>query len=78
MFDIATGNVLTLTKNTRVVSAVHGFDTLDEEELKKIYGDPPMFDWMEWPDCMYRLYDEKDAYMMLMGLYDSCKVPVIC
>ena len=78
VFDIATGNLLTLTKNMKIVTGFHGFDEIEEEELKKVYGDPPMFDWIDWPVQMYRLENESDAYLMLMGLYDSCKVPVIC
>ena len=33
------------------MSAVKGFKKLDEKEVKEIYGDPPKYENLKWPEC---------------------------
>jgi hypothetical protein len=61
------------------MSAVKGFRKLDEKEVKEMYGDPPKYADLKWPDCN-RVLDSnsKQNTWTFSGYFDCCKIPVVC
>jgi hypothetical protein len=59
-----------------VKSAYLGFDQLKNSRIKEIYGDPPVFEDLDWPETMRKIQGPDSAHWVLMGK-DSYLVPII-
>jgi hypothetical protein len=58
--------------------AIKGFRRLEVQEVKDIYGDPPVYTNLKWP-VNNRVLDSssnKNTWTM-SGYFDCCKIPVI-
>ena len=52
---------------------------MTHKQIKKIYGNPPFYPWLKWPETNRILEDKSvKAHWTLMGFWDMCKIPVIC
>jgi hypothetical protein len=49
VWDIENGTILKLTEDCLVSHAISGFKTLTEVQIRGIYGDPPIYNWLKWP-----------------------------
>ena len=70
--------MLKLDEDKIVTHAIHGFDKLRMSDIKKLYGDPPRFTKMKWPDAVRVMDEEKGAHWTMMGLAKAIKVPIVC
>jgi hypothetical protein len=50
VWDIEHGTILKITGKNTVSHALFGFESLNQFELKQIYGNPPVFEPLEFPD----------------------------
>jgi hypothetical protein len=78
VWDIQHGTVLKLVECREITHAVRGFAPLEMKEITDLYGDPPMFMALNFPDAVTHLDSEEGAYMCLLGTFDAAKVAVIC
>ena len=78
VWDIKTGAVLKLSEGKQITHAMLGFQKLSEEQLTEMYGSPPIFDGLKFPDQNNQLMPEDKAHWTFTGFFDSCKVAVIC
>jgi hypothetical protein len=60
-----------------VVHALRGLKELDSDELKKIYGEPPTFNHLCWPETTQKLETEKDAHWIFIEKDQAYMVAVI-
>lgn len=58
------GPILKLGDGFRITKAVLGYENMSEKDIKKMYGDPPIFN--------------KSAHIAFMGLFEACRVPIVC
>ena len=55
-----------------------GFRKLTSNEIINMYGDPPVFNALRWPETNRMMDREENAHWIFVGRTDACKVPVIC
>jgi hypothetical protein len=61
-----------------VVNATIGLNTLSKEEIIRMYGNPPIFNNLKWPETTKKLNKNVPGnYWVLMGYFESAFVPVI-
>jgi hypothetical protein len=77
IWDIPNGAILKLGENREVLRAICGYETLKPEKIKELYGEPPVFKNLKWPNSNNGMKEES-AYWTLMGFIDCCKIPLIC
>jgi hypothetical protein len=78
VWDIDQGIILTLSENKEVTHAVRGYNILSMPEIKSLYGDPPIFKHLKWPDTNIQINRPEGAHWTLMSFADAYKVPIIC
>ena len=66
-----------LVKGREVTHAMFGWKKLTMDQIEQYYGNPPMFELLEWPNKLQDL-ESTQPYWALMGSDTSCMVPVIC
>jgi hypothetical protein len=49
VWDIEHGTVLKLAEGQIITHAVHGIKPMGMDMIKQIYGDPPIFKTLQWP-----------------------------
>ena len=50
VWDIQNNTVLQLGEHREVKKAYRGFKSLDRQEIKELYGSPPIFSQLKWPE----------------------------
>jgi hypothetical protein len=50
VWDVEHGSVLKLVDGKEVSDAMHGFNKLSRPQICAMYGDPPVFSQLKWPD----------------------------
>ncbi len=55
VWDIAQGTILKLGQNKEITHAVKGFEKLTHEQIIQIYGAPPIFKHLKWPDSVLQI-----------------------
>ena len=50
VWDISKGNVLKLGGGKEVSHAMHGWEKLSPETIREVYGQPPIFEALKWPE----------------------------
>jgi hypothetical protein len=67
IWDIANATVVQLNEEKHVVTALRGFKALSTQEIANIYGEPPIFGHLCWPQTTQKLESEKDAHWIFTG-----------
>lgn len=78
VWDIKNGTVLKLLEGKVVSEALFGFDRLSQTRIKEIYGDPPIFQNLKWPDSQIVLQPEEDAQWTFVGHAETYKIGLVC
>ena len=65
VWDINSGVILKLAEGKQISHAVYGLESLSEENIKKRYGDPPVFDSLHYPAICKIIDDKEDAHWVL-------------
>lgn len=76
VFDIDRGMVIKLAEGLEVVQAMKGLKKLSNDEIKSVYGNPPIFTSYQWPNTTH-LQNGKGAYWVFMTYFDTPKVAVV-
>jgi hypothetical protein len=76
VFDIDKGLIIKLAEGLEVVQAMKGMHKLSKDEIKTVYGNPPIFSSYEWPNTTH-LHQNKGAYWVFMTFFDTPKVAVV-
>jgi hypothetical protein len=50
VWDIANGTILRLAEGRIVSHAVKGYKALSQDDIQKLYGNPPVFNHLQWPE----------------------------
>lgn len=50
VWDIQNGLVLKLSSEKEIFHAMRGYEKVSDSELYEIYGDPPTFKSLKWPE----------------------------
>lgn len=66
-----------LVEGKLVQRAFRGYQQLSEQEVHAIYGDPPVMDWLNYPEVTRNFTQEKGAYWACMTYFDSVKLVTI-
>ena len=61
VWDIKNGTVLQLVEGREVVNGIKGFKKLSSEEITEMYGSPPIFDKLSWPETEKKLENIETA-----------------
>ena len=64
MWDICNGTICKVADNFHITKVVLGYENLNDADIKKMYGDPPVF--------------KASAHLAFMGLFEACRVPIVC
>jgi hypothetical protein len=59
------------------LTAILGFEKLERDHIVEIYGNPPVFQNMNWPQ-MGKILDKEEAYWIMLSNFDAAKVAIIC
>jgi hypothetical protein len=78
VWDIKNGCILKLTEHMVVTHALQGFRLLTAGRLKHLYGNPPMFRGVKWPESSKALSNADNPHWVLSGIFNMAKIPVIC
>ena len=78
VFDVTNGTLLKLSKDQVVTHALQGFKVLSENKIRKIYGSPPVFKSLKFPEKQYELAKEAESHYIMMTYFVSCQVPIVC
>jgi hypothetical protein len=81
VWDIDNGNVLRLGEGKVITHAIRGFKTLTQEEIEKVYGKPPFYKHLKWPETNKIIEGDKikvGHHWTMMGNFDRCKLAVVC
>ena len=57
---------------------MQGFQILSFVEITEIYGDPPTYKHLKWPQTNIDISAETGAHWVMIGHEDCFKVPIIC
>ena len=77
MWDIENNLVLKLAEGKEIVRAFKGFTEVPLSQVYNIYGKPPIYDPLDYPNRSSQLKEQKGAHWTLMTYFDCCKVPII-
>jgi hypothetical protein len=78
VWDITNGTILRLAEGKIVSHAVKGYKALTKDEIVKLYGEPPVFKHLQWPETNKQIEDKEGAHWTLMTFSDYYKIPIIC
>jgi hypothetical protein len=68
VFDIEKGTVLKLVEGRQITHALHGFESLTMDKIKEMYGDPPIFKNLKWPDTNQCFTETNGPHETFMGI----------
>ena len=82
VWDIDNNLMLFVADDGKIKRAYQGFKLMKQSKLNKLYGEPPTYSKMRWPEhcrCV-EYFEEGDGnhWTLVDGYYDSAKVAVIC
>jgi hypothetical protein len=78
VWDIQRGIVLKLAQGKIITHALFGFEQLSQSQIIEIYGNPPVFSALQWPQTNRMMDREEGAHWCFVGHTEACKVPVVC
>ena len=78
IWDVEHGTILKLSEDKIVQHAIHGFEKLTRPQICAMYGDPPVFSQLKWPQTARQMEKKEGAYQVILTLADVCRVPIIC
>jgi hypothetical protein len=78
VWDIEKGVIVRLGEEKEVTHAIRGFQALSKEEIIELYGDPPIFTSLKYPETTCYVEQDKGAHVVLMDYFHRCSIPVIC
>ena len=52
VWDINTGLLLKLGERKEIVSAVYGFAKVNHKKIEEMYGSPPHYSHLKWPESI--------------------------
>jgi hypothetical protein len=78
IWDIDKGTILKLDENKIITHASIGLVSIGKHEIIRLYGNPPVFSNLKWPETTKRLNKNVPGnYWVFMGYFESAFVPVI-
>ena len=78
VWDIGNRTVLKLVEGKEVSRAYIGKKELSREQIVEIYGDPPIFNTLNYPESIKQVREPEGAHYTTMTFFDSAKLPMIC
>ena len=79
VWDIDNGVIVKLGEEKYVSHAIRGYKSLTKTEIEGIYGRPPIFKHLKWPETNKILEEEsKGNHWTMMGIFDRCKLAAVC
>jgi hypothetical protein len=80
VWDIDNGVILKLGEGRVITHAIRGFSKLSNTNIEELYGSPPIFRALKWPDTAKNVACKPDEGMhwAMLGLWEACKIPAIC
>jgi hypothetical protein len=78
VWDIKTGAVLRLAEGKEITHAVLGYHVLQKEQIVKIWGSPPIYNALKWPENGIAIAEEDDPHWVLLSYSNAYLVPLIC
>ena len=77
IWDIEHRTILKLGEGKQIVRATKGSRPMTQAEIEEIYGSPPIFLPLDYPNSKSQMREESGAYLTMMTYFDSVKLPVI-
>jgi hypothetical protein len=80
VWDVDNGTMLKLAEGCLITHAILGYETLSREKIEEIYGFPPIFKNLKWPQTnklLLREFNQGNTWTF-MGYFEACYVPVVC
>lgn len=77
VWDIENRTLLKLGEGKRVLRALKGSRALEMEQVEALYGNPPVFERLNYPEQPSQLSEERGAHWTLMTYFYSTRAPVI-
>ena len=77
VWDIENNMVLKLAEGKEIVRAYRGYKEVQMSEIYEVYGKPPLYHSLDYPNKSSQLKEEKGAHWTLMTFFDCCKAPII-
>ena len=78
VWDIENGTVLKLVEGKEVARAIVGKRELSRDEIIRIYGDPPIFNTLNYPESIKQIEKPEGSHLSFFTFFDSAKIPLIC
>jgi hypothetical protein len=78
IWDIATGVILKIDENKRILSAIRGFEILTMSQIQEIFGEEAEYPHLDWPARDRKIYLEKGSHWVLSTIFETSLIPVIC
>ena len=78
VWDVKNGTILQLIEGKEIANAIRGFQSLSQEEIHQLYGNPPIFKDLVWPQSEKSLENIETANWTNAGYQRTCHIPVIC
>ena len=78
VWDIPNGTILKLGEGRVITHGLLGFEKLSAKRLCRMYGDPPVFRNLLWPDTPKLLDSEDKAHWTFINYEECCRIPVVC
>jgi hypothetical protein len=78
VWDIEWGTILKISEGNQIKHGYYGNDKLTHEELTELYGDPPTYEHLSWPESNRQMSEEKGAHWTFMNFFESLNVPIVC
>ena len=78
VWDIENRTVLKLVEGKEVARAFIGSRELSREDIVRIYGDPPIFNTLNYPESIKQILKPEGSHLSFFTFFDSAKIPLIC
>jgi hypothetical protein len=78
VWDIHNGTILKLAEGGVITQAIRGFVSLSQSQIEVLYGTPPKFEQLKWPEKNSLELANPKAYLTIMGQFEMYKTVVIC
>ena len=78
VWDIENRTVLKLVEGKEVARAYIGLRELSREEIVRIYGEPPIFNNLNYPKSIKQFTKPDGSHLSFLTFFDAAKIPLIC
>ena len=78
VWDIENRTMLKLVEGKEVCRAIIGSKELSRDEIVRLYGNPPIFNALNYPQAIRQTTKPEGAHYAHMTFFDCAKVPLIC